>query len=149
MPTQAHIASGLGLSPGYVSMLVKRGMPVDSVESADAWRRKTFNPAHGKTKMPLDDVDIDAETLMEARTRRERAAADTAELELAELRSVLIRRASVIRAEERKANAVREAILQIPAQLAPVLAAESSIVRCQDILSDAMMGVLGQISGVG
>ena len=39
MPSQTEIAEALGLTRQRVSVLVKQGMPVDSVEAAMAWRQ--------------------------------------------------------------------------------------------------------------
>ena len=39
MPSQTEIADALGLTRQRVSVLVKQGMPVDSVEAASAWRQ--------------------------------------------------------------------------------------------------------------
>ena len=39
MPSQTEIADALGLTRQRVSVLVKQGMPVDSVEAAIAWRQ--------------------------------------------------------------------------------------------------------------
>ena len=39
MPSQTEIAEALGLTRQRISILVKKGMPIDSVEAATAWRR--------------------------------------------------------------------------------------------------------------
>ena len=39
MPSQTDIAEALGLTRQRVSILVKKGMPIDSVEAAIAWRQ--------------------------------------------------------------------------------------------------------------
>jgi DNA-binding transcriptional regulator LsrR (DeoR family) len=39
MPSQTDIADALGLTRQRVSVLVKKGMPIDSVEAAVAWRQ--------------------------------------------------------------------------------------------------------------
>lgn len=39
MPSQTDIAEALGLTRQRVSILVKKGMPIDSVEAATAWRQ--------------------------------------------------------------------------------------------------------------
>ena len=39
MPSQTEIAEALGLTRQRVSILVKKGMPIDSVEAATAWRQ--------------------------------------------------------------------------------------------------------------
>ena len=39
MPSQTEIAEALGLTRQRISILVKKGMPIDSVEAATSWRR--------------------------------------------------------------------------------------------------------------
>lgn len=39
MPSQTEIAEALGLTRQRISILVKKGMPIDSVEAATAWRQ--------------------------------------------------------------------------------------------------------------
>ena len=41
---QAELCEALGLSKGQVSKLVARGMPTESVEAAEAWRRRNLEP---------------------------------------------------------------------------------------------------------
>lgn len=41
---QSELCKALGLSKGQVSKLVSRGMPTETVESAEAWRRKKLEP---------------------------------------------------------------------------------------------------------
>lgn len=42
--TQAEMARALGLSPARITALVRRGMPLASVEDAQAWRRRNIAP---------------------------------------------------------------------------------------------------------
>lgn len=41
---QIEIATALGLSRGQISKLTAKGMPLDSVEAAEAWRRRNVDP---------------------------------------------------------------------------------------------------------
>ena len=43
--TQRSYAEHAGITHGYVNYLVKKGMPMDSVEAADAWRQKNVRRA--------------------------------------------------------------------------------------------------------
>lgn len=81
------------------------------------------------------------------RARREKAEADTAELKLAELRGELVRVADVRAAQARRIAALREGLLQIPARLAAVLAAEADQSKCHDLLQTELHGVLAQVTG--
>ena len=47
-PSQAAIGRALGLSPAAMTKLKKQGMPVDSVEAAQAWRVERQNVAQRK-----------------------------------------------------------------------------------------------------
>lgn len=78
----------------------------------------------------------------QSRARRERAEAETAELKLAELRGELVRVADVKAAHSKRLAALRESLLQLPARLSAVMAAESSQQRCFDVLQQEVHGVL-------
>lgn len=45
---QKELAALLGVSPAMVSRLAKRGMPVDSLERAERWRRRHLEPGRVK-----------------------------------------------------------------------------------------------------
>lgn len=76
MLTQSQIAVDWGVSPAYVSRLVKRGLPLDSFEAARLWRKAHANQrdATGLGKMDEDDVDSP-----EARERRRKEWIDKPE----------------------------------------------------------------------
>ncbi len=137
-PTQKQIADGLGISQQRVSQLIREGMPTTSIEAAKAWRDQHQNPAkravHG---MDCSDLDEDYQA---ARTRREIADANLAELKEAEQRSELIRVEVIRAALASLISTTREAILQVPARMAPALAAESD----PAIVHDLLMGELNQ-----
>jgi phage terminase Nu1 subunit (DNA packaging protein) len=59
-----------------------------------------------------------------SRGRRERAEAELAELKLAEQRGELVRAADVRASLAKRLSALREAILQLPARVVPLLAAD-------------------------
>ena len=48
--TQRSYAEHAGITHGYVNYLVKKGMPMDSVEAADAWRQKNVRRRSDFTK---------------------------------------------------------------------------------------------------
>ena len=48
--TQRSYAEHAGITHGYVNYLVKKGMPMDSVEAADAWRQKNIRRRSDFTK---------------------------------------------------------------------------------------------------
>jgi phage terminase Nu1 subunit (DNA packaging protein) len=85
----------------------------------------------------------------EAKTLREIAEARLAELRLAEQRGELVRAVDVQSALSNKAAALREGFLQLPARLAPIMAAESDQARCHDILQAELRQVLEQLTNGG
>lgn len=62
MPSQTEIAEALGLTRQRVSVLVKDGMPIDSVEAAMAWRKEREDNRTKAAPVPavasLDDGTI-------------------------------------------------------------------------------------------
>ena len=148
--SQAALGRSLDLSPPAITKLKKLGMPVDSVEGAQAWRRARQNiaqrkpaPSAAPAAPPAQpDAPVDGETHDKARTRREIAEANLAELKLAELRGELVRVADVRMAAAREDASLREALLQLPARLAPQLAAMSDQAKCHDLLQIELNAVL-------
>lgn len=65
MMTQRGYAKHAGVSHGYVTQLVAKGMPMDSPEAADAWRRKNIRAKsttqHIETQPAPESTDIEQE----------------------------------------------------------------------------------------
>jgi hypothetical protein len=96
-------------------------------------------------------ADRPAETIRDgdywdARGRREAAEAAIAEMKEAEMRGSLIRADSVRSALAAKIAATRDALLQIPARMSPVLAAEMDSDRIVELLEDELRQALAQLS---
>jgi phage terminase Nu1 subunit (DNA packaging protein) len=171
--TQAALALALDLTEGRVSQLKSQGMPVDSVEAAQAWRNAQQNiaarkpapaaveaaaqhpaelasfamPSTPQTFPPLGafaDEDFQA-----ARTRREIAEANLAELKEAEQNGKVIQTDAVRAAWSRRVAGTRDALLQIPSRLAPVLAAEQSMERIALLLEAELRQALHELSRDG
>jgi phage terminase Nu1 subunit (DNA packaging protein) len=135
------MASALDLSSSAVQELKERGMPMHSASAARAWRKKNLNQAQTK------GVAEGAEDFMLARARKESAQADIAEMDAEKMRGELIEKA-VVRAEfAKQAGAVRDGLLNIPARLAPVLAAETGLAAVQTLLDTEIRAVLAQFVG--
>jgi hypothetical protein len=144
-----------------MTKLKKQGMPVDSVESAAAWRRQRLNVAQRNPEPegiapapsprhigPLPDdpegfVDS-GETRDEARRRREIYEADMALVKLNHARKALVEVAPMRAEFARQWAAVSQAMLNLAARMAPVLAAESDVGRCQVILDAEIRAALNQ-----
>ena len=75
MPSQTEIADALGLTRQRVSILVKKGMPIDSVEAAIAWRQAQDDARVRRAPIApaqLDDGTL-ADTIAEHRSLVTRA----------------------------------------------------------------------------
>ncbi len=167
--TQAEYARRRGVDPTSVRDAIKAGRitlidgKIDPDVADVQWARNSRarvrtgqeppvrNPTHPQTHgLPAGDDDpITAPRLLtyeEARRRRELAEAQKAELQLAELQGDLIRTADVRAAYAKRAAGLREALLQIPARLAAVVAAEGDQAKCHDILQGELHQVLAQVT---
>lgn len=91
-------------------------------------------------------ADSKPDDYWDARSRRETAEAAIAEMKEAEMRGTLIRADSVRTAWANKISAARDALLQIPYRLAPVLAAESDMERVAELLEAELRQALLQLS---
>lgn len=155
-PSQAAIGRALGLSPAAVSKAKSKGMPVDSIEAAKAWRSAHVNLVAPKRDLPptrRDQVEEEPLLLEEgfqaARTRREIAEANLAELKEAEQNGQLLRADAVRAAWAKRLISTRDALLQIPSRLAPVLAAESNLDTVALLLEEEIRQALFELSRGG
>ena len=172
IPSQAAIGRALGLSPASITKLKNQGMPVDSVASAQAWRvarqnvaaRKPVAPAVAPApRLPVpppaaafppldrpDDAGFDTgEDHDAARTRLRISEANLSEMREAEERGALIRVDAVKAALSVAMATVREALLQIPSRLAPLLAADTDPASVQNLLHAEIHQALEHLSGAG
>jgi hypothetical protein len=150
---QLELAQALGIHPSVVTRDKARGMPVDSLQAAQDWRRLNVRPrikmGDGPPSAPSAPPPPAAEggegDYWQSRSRREKAEADMAELKLAEQLGQLVRADAVRSAWAKRTAGMREALLQIPSRLSAVLAAESSQARCHDALQQELHAVLQQL----
>jgi hypothetical protein len=77
-----------------------------------------------------------------SRSRREHAEADLAELRLRELQKELVRVGDVRSSFSRRVASLRDSLLQIPARLAPVVAAEMDQGRCFELIEAELRNAL-------
>jgi len=142
--SQAALGRALALSGAAITKLKKQGMPVHSIEAAQAWRIARQNIARRKSlpgmtvtpasPPPKVDEPMDDETHDQARTRREIAEANLAELKLDELRAELVRASDVRQRCEQVAAAISSAIDQVSGRLAPVVASITSALGCHEAI---------------
>jgi transcriptional regulator with XRE-family HTH domain len=156
--SQQDLAAALGVDPSWVTRYKAKGLPTHSIEAAKAWRRDNVRPRVNPTAAgdgaggrvppappPVAGGGGDGD-YWKSRARREEAEAELAELKLSEQRGELVRAADVRAAYAKKAAALREALLQIPARLAAVLAAETDHSKCHDTLQLELHQVLAQVT---
>lgn len=81
----------------------------------------------------------------EARRRRELAEAERAELQLATMRGELVQASDIGAELSRVFASFREAMMQIPARVSAVLAAETDEARVNAVLTEEIRGALLQL----
>lgn len=84
-----------------------------------------------------------------AKAMREAAEARIAQIKLAELRGELIRTEVVRAGLANVLSATRDRLMQLPARLAPVLAAETDQGKVHDLVRDEIHAALSQIANAG
>lgn len=170
---QSELARALGLSKQAVSKLKGQGMPVHSVEAARAWRDENLSVAArketreslpaapfavaapdrsrpgGRAFPPVGDEDDDGEDedFKAARTREKISEANMAEMNEAKMRREMINVAVVERQLATDYATTRDALLQIPARLAPLLAVETDTAAIQTILDAELHQALVNLAG--
>jgi phage terminase Nu1 subunit (DNA packaging protein) len=142
--TLTALGEALGIDARAVARYAKRGMPVHSVEAARQWRAKNVRArvANGKTKPGKAAPNA----YQDARTRWAISEAEQRELEVLERRGVLVSREQVRAEVARYLVGLRQALLQLPARLQSVLAAETDETKVHDLLQDEVDGILSQIA---
>lgn len=155
--SQAAIGRAMNLSPAAMTKLKKQGMPVHSVEAALAWRTARQNIAQRKP-IPAPVLELvqptapprhepapprtNDETHDQARTRREIAEANLAELKLRELRGALVRISDVKADNAKLLVSLRETFLQLPARVVPLLVAAPDAASMDRVLREEIATAL-------
>jgi hypothetical protein len=162
-PSQAAIAHALGVSPARITALKARGMPTCSVEAAAQWRalhlrehvhrKRAPEPVAPAASAPAADTAVAPALALEAghvsyteaRRREAVARAILAEHAAAEQAGQLVRVDEWSAALAKRVVAFREGLLQLPARLAPELAAVSDQATVYRLLEDAIYQCLMQL----
>ena len=154
---QKEMADALGVSQALVSDYVKRGMPLDSVDAAREWRTANVRVRAGsgasasRLAEPVAALrgggaaDLTPD-YYESRALREAEEARLSQLKRMELEGSLIRLEAVRSVAANTLAATREALLQLPARLSTVLAAEGSPARVHDLLQQEIHQALAQLA---
>jgi len=126
--SKTQFAAALGITPGRVSQLIKAGLPVRAdgkldLAAASAWyRQRVARPASKPVvRMPGDD------SLAEARRRREWIRLAREQLLLEKVRGEVVDVSDVEAAAFERGRAERDALLNFPSRVAPIIAAEFEI----------------------
>lgn len=124
----------------------RRAAPAQlSLDGASSSGASTDPAASGSTDQSVDSCNGDGYTAM--RARREAADAEMSELKLAEAQGSLIRIEAVKSALGSVFSTTRDALLQIPARLSPLLAAESDPATVQTMLYTELHQALQHLAG--
>lgn len=152
--TDAEMARRLDCDPSLVKRYRERGMPMHSAAAARAWKKANVRarvaPPH---KRPPEDEGADAPEIkpsgyMDARTSRERAEAEAAQIRVLEARGRLVDLEKVRAEVARHLSGLRDSLLQIPSRLQSVLAAETDEVKVHDLLQDELYQALAAVAEV-
>lgn len=145
-PTQQEIADHLGLKQAQVSRLAARGMPTSSLAEAAEWRKANVRARvrSGKKSGPAATPAPDPYQL--ARTSREVSEARRSAIAALKEEGALVSRETVRAEIGRRLSGLRESLLQMPARLQSVLAAETDEAKVHDILQDEVYMVLARVA---
>ena len=158
--SQADYAKRRGCSQVAVHKAVKAGRitliegKIDPAVADVQWQANTRARVSASAPPPAapaaprtgDDGDEAPSDYWASRARREKAEAQTAELKLAELQGQLVRADTIRAAHAKRLAGLREALLQIPARLSAVLAAEPDQAKCHDALQRELHAVLASVA---
>jgi hypothetical protein len=142
--SSATVGKHLGITRQAVEKHVKRGMPMGSLDAAVEWHRRNTSPAARMAGKPPPPRVANDESFDQARTRKEIALADKAEMEADQQRGRLIEAAAVKAELGRQFGAIREGLLNVAARVTPML----SLTGPQAAVLDAeIRAVLAQYVG--
>ena len=154
-PKQTEIATALGLSPGRVTQLKARGMPVHSIQAAFDWYRThtdfKLSPklTPDAVQAPNNEEPADGFNLQEERARREHHEANLAELKEMSLRGDLLPAAEVLDAWQGILAAVRAKLLALPSKLAAQSFAAKTRHAVEELLRTGINEALQELSDDG
>lgn len=169
---QKELAALLGVSQSMVSRHIKMGMPADTLERAQKWRRKKLvpgrikgvrvdtvntwkpgappvqgqHPTRGADFQEGDQGDSSDEPLFEARRRLMVSDANQAEAKEAETMGRLVAKASVEKAVYEAARALRDGMTNCSRRLGAEVAALASPSECEDAIARELRHLLDAFS---
>jgi hypothetical protein len=147
---QSALAKALGLSRQMVSKLKRQGMPVHSLQAAQAWRDARVNPARAKPAIvrpvPSRPANETGETFEQALLRRMVADANLTELRYASERDSLISVPAVLKAISAEHAHLAQVAAQLVQRLVPRLVPLSDAAEVQTLLDAEINAFLDQES---
>ena len=142
--TTKDLAGIYGCSVQYIGELVKIGVLPHPVKQNchDVLKacKAVIDKVRGDASSELSNIDAENLRLVKARARK-------AELEVLEITKILIPAKDVSDAAFEKARLVRDGVLNIPARVSPILAAERDAKKVNEILDKEIRQVLEVLSG--
>ena len=153
MINKADIARALDVDPAMVTRWEKRGMPVYDIEAAKRWRSANVRP-RAKAVPPQGDLpaasvqtdEVNRSDYFQAKTRREIAEADRAEMETKTMAGDLVERALVDRGSHESGRLLRDMVLSVPSKVASELTAMTSPQEIETFLRKALRRVLDELA---
>lgn len=167
--TESGLARELGVSRQAVHELVKRGIlskDANGLIDVEMAKVALLNRVHPSSKTaaaltqpatpplstPLtntetkEPADTEITSYHVAKTLREAAEAQIARLKLAEMQGEVIQASAVRATWAARIASTRDALLQIPSRLAPVLAAETNLATVTQLMEDELRQALAELS---
>lgn len=163
-PTIARISYSLlgdqlGISKQAVAKAAKAGMPIDSVEAAEAWRRVNLDVSRtkaarvdisprqrsepeGSCSSDDDPLPTDDAAYKKARTEREQIRRDREALQLEQERGNLVDKHEVARLRFTEFRALRDSLGHIGARTKDALSVETDPLRCEQLVTAELERVL-------
>ncbi|MDP2443288.1 helix-turn-helix domain-containing protein [Rhodoferax sp.] len=142
---QSHLAELLHISRATVSQQAKRGMPVDTLEAAQAWREANLDPARRKGQrydqhrqhdpQPASQPAADSpETFDQARRREKIAAANLAEIEEAALKGMYLVKADFERYLFNAGRMLRDTLTNCARRIGAEVAGLATAAECEVVI---------------
>lgn len=161
--TKSEYAKLRGCAPSAVTRAIKEGrittvqvggrevieVAVADIQWGQNTRARADSTSAAAVAAPVivaNEVGSGATSYEEARRRRETAEAHLAEMKQAEMEGTLIRADAVRAAWAAKITGARDALLQIPSRVAPVLAACTDLVEVTALLEAELRQALADLS---
>lgn len=123
------------------SIKIGKNVWIDPDKANEQWNKNRRNTGQGQKNIALNDYD-------KARTLRERANAEKAVLQVAEMKKTLIKKEDVVRQGFLAGQKIRQALESIPAKLGARLAAITDPHKVEITMRDEIEHILFELSNL-